>query len=130
MVVSSVAAFAPPSGEFAVLYGPVKTFMNRFVESLNGAYNKNNIFATSLCPGFTITEFHEKSGVQERMDKVPNFMKMSAEDVAKEGIKGMFKKKEIIITGGVNKFLVGTLKWFPKSLIKMIGNRIAGGRYK
>ena len=37
----------------------------------------------------------------------------------------MFKKKEIIITGGVNKFLVGTLKWFPKSLIKMIGNRIS-----
>ena len=77
MVVSSVAAFAPPSGEFAVLYGPVKTFMNRFVEALNGAYNKNNIFATSVCPGFTITEFHEKSGVQERMDKVPNIMKMS-----------------------------------------------------
>ena len=130
MVVSSVAAFAPPSGEFAVLYGPVKTFMNRFVEALNGAYNKSNIYATSLCPGFTVTEFHEKSGVQDRMDKVPKYMKMSADDVAKEGINGMFKKKEIIITGGINKFLVGFLKWFPRSIIRSIGNAIAGGRYK
>tara|TARA_B100001029_G_scaffold54367_1_gene43738 strand:+ start:11145 stop:11936 length:792 start_codon:yes stop_codon:yes gene_type:complete len=130
MVVSSMAAFAPPSGEFAVLYGPVKTFMNRFVEALNGAYNKHNIFATSACPGFTITEFHEVSGVQERMDKVPNYMKMSADDVAKESINGMFKRKEVIITGGLNRFLVATLRWFPKSLIKVIGNTLAGGRYK
>ena len=71
--------------------------MNRFVEALNGAYNKSNIYATSLCPGFTVTEFHEKSGVQDRMDKVPKYMKMSADDVAKEGINGMLKKKEIII---------------------------------
>ena len=49
MVVSSVAGFAPPSGEFATLYGPVKTFMNRFVEALNVAYNKHNIYATALC---------------------------------------------------------------------------------
>ena len=130
MVVSSMAAFAPPSGEFAVLYGPVKTFMNRFVEALNGAYNKYDIFATSACPGFTVTEFHEVSGVQERMDKVPGYMKMSADDVAKESINGMLKRKEIIITGGLNRFLVGTLKWFPRSLIKLIGNALAGGRYK
>ena len=50
MVVSSMAGFSPPSTEFAILYGPVKTFMNRFVEDLNGAYNKNNIYSTALCP--------------------------------------------------------------------------------
>ena len=48
MVVSSMAGFSPPSTEFAILYGPVKTFMNRFVEALNGAYNKNNIYSTAL----------------------------------------------------------------------------------
>ena len=130
MVVSSIAAFAPTSKEFAVLYGPVKTFMNRFVEGINGAYNKDNIYATSVCPGFTTTEFHEMSGTQERMDKVPSFMKMTADQVAKEGIAGMDKKKEIVITGGLNRFLVGTLKFFPRSLITIIGNALAGGRYK
>ena len=89
MVVSSVAAFAPPSGEFAVLYGPVKTFMNRFVDSINSSQAKHNIFASALCPGFTITEFHQQSGTQDRMDKVPAFMKMSAKDVAEAGVNGI-----------------------------------------
>ena len=34
MIVSSVAAYAPPS-KIQSLYGPVKTFMNRFSEALN-----------------------------------------------------------------------------------------------
>ncbi len=130
MVVSSVAGFAPPSGEFATLYGPVKTFMNRFVEALNVAYNKHNIYATALCPGFTITEFHSVSGTQDRMDKVPQFMKYSAEHVAKEGIDGMFKNKEIVISGGIYRFLVSGLSYLPKSFIRFIGNKIAGGRYE
>ena len=130
MVVSSMAGFSPPSTEFAILYGPVKTFMNRFVEALNGAYNKNNIYSTALCPGFTVTEFHTMSGTQDRMDKVPSFMKLSADQVAQEGIDGMFKNKEIVIPGNLNRFLISVLKFFPTGAIKWIGNKIAGGRYK
>ena len=130
MVVSSVAAFAPPSGEFAVLYGPVKTFMNRFVDSINSSQAKHNIFASALCPGFTITEFHQQSGTQDRMDKVPSFMKLSADQVAQEGIDGMFKNKEIVIPGNLNRFLISVLRFFPTGAIKWIGNKIAGGRYK
>ena len=130
MVVSSMAGFSPPSTEFAILYGPVKTFMNRFVEALNGAYNKNNIYSTALCPGFTVTEFHTMSGTQDRMDKVPSFMKLSADQVAQEGIDGMFKNKEIVIPGNLNRFLISVLRFFPTGAIKWIGNKIAGGRYK
>ena len=130
MVVSSMAGFSPPSTEFAILYGPVKTFMNRFVEALNGAYNKNNIYSTALCPGFTVTEFHTMSGTQDRMDKVPSFMKLSADQVAQEGIDGMYKNKEIVIPGNLNRFLISVLRFFPTSAIKWIGNKIAGGRYK
>ena len=57
-------------------------------------------------------------------------MKMSSDDVAIESINGMFKKREVVITGRLNRFLVGTLKWLPKSLVKFIGNKLAGGRYK
>ena len=130
MVVSSMAGFSPPSTEFAILYGPVKTFMNRFVEALNGAYNKNNIYSTALCPGFTVTEFHTMSGTQDRMDKVPSFMKLSADQVAQEGIDGMFKNKGIVIPGNLNRFLISILRFFPTAAIKWIGNKIAGGRYK
>ena len=51
MIVSSVAAYAPASS-LQSLYGPVKTFMNRFSESLS-FYNKYGISSTAVCPGYT-----------------------------------------------------------------------------
>tara|TARA_E500000081_G_scaffold38852_1_gene42377 strand:- start:1464 stop:2279 length:816 start_codon:yes stop_codon:yes gene_type:complete len=130
LVVSSVAGFAPPSPKYAVLYGPVKTFMNRFVQAINAAYKKENITATALCPGFTVTEFHSVSGTQEQMDKVPSFMKMSADAVAEAGINGLLNKKEIVIPGTIYKVLVFILGLMPHSVIKFIGNKLAGGRFE
>ena len=130
MVVSSVAAFAPPSGEFAVLYGPVKTFMNRFVDSINSSQAKHNIFASALCPGFTITEFHQQSGTQDRMDKVPAFMKMSAKDVAEAGVNGILNKKSVVIPGVIYKLIVILFKFTPLWLVRFLGNKLAGGRFK
>ena len=86
MIVSSVAAFAPPSA-IQVLYGPIKTFMNRFSDALNKNYNRYGITSTSVCPGFTVTNFHTASNVQDLMDKVPSFMKFSAERIAKEALR-------------------------------------------
>ncbi|MDG1031994.1 MAG: SDR family NAD(P)-dependent oxidoreductase, partial [Flavobacteriaceae bacterium] len=53
MIVSSVAAFAPPAA-IQVMYGPLKTFMNRFSEALNINYNSKGITSTALCPGYTV----------------------------------------------------------------------------
>ena len=77
MMISSVAAFAPPSS-IQTLYGPVKTFINRFSEGLNLSYNSLGITSTAICPGYTITNFHTASGVQNEIDRVPSFMKKKA----------------------------------------------------
>ena len=61
MIVSSIAAFAPPSA-IQSLYGPTKTFVNRFSEAINLNYNKNGISSTAVCPGYTVTNFHTASG--------------------------------------------------------------------
>ena len=86
MIISSVAAFAPPSS-IQTLYGPIKTFMNRFSESLNINYNHKGITSTAVCPGYTITNFHTASGVQKHMDDVPNFMKKDATRVAEAAVQ-------------------------------------------
>ena len=56
MIVSSVAAFAPPSA-IQVLYGPIKSFMNRFSDAMNSSYNHVGITSTSVCPGFTAVSY-------------------------------------------------------------------------
>ena len=128
MIVSSVASFSPPSS-IQALYGPIKTFMNRFSDSININYNHQGISSTALCPGFTVTEFHTASGVQDEMDRVPSFLKFSAERVAKEGVEAMFAGKPIYVPTMTYKILVFMLKNFPASLLSLFGRKLAPGRY-
>ena len=103
MLVSSLAAFAPPAR--GALYGPVKTFVNRFGDAVNFNYRNQGITATNVCPGFVETEFHKASGMQDVMDEVPSFMKKDSKTIAK---------------GAVDAMMGGKRLWIPGLLIKMI----------
>jgi short-subunit dehydrogenase len=128
MIVSSVAAYAPPS-KIQALYGPVKTFMNRFSEALNLSYNNIGITCTALCPGYTVTNFHAASGVQDEMDRVPKFLKKSAKRIAIEGVDGMLKGKKIVVPTITWKVIVFLLKIVPKSVFDFLSSIMAPGRY-
>ena len=127
MIVSSVAAYAPASS-LQSLYGPVKTFMNRFSESLS-FYNKYGITSTAVCPGYTVTNFHTASGVQAEMDSVPNFLKKSAKRVAKEGVDAMMKGKKVSVPTKTWKIIVFLLKFIPHSVFTLVSGLLAPGRY-
>ena len=127
MIVSSVAAFAPASS-LQSLYGPVKTFMNRFSESLS-FYNKYGITSTAVCPGYTVTNFHTASGVQAEMDSVPGFLKKSAKRIAQEGVDAMFKGKKVSVPTKTWKVIVFLLKIIPHSVFRLVSGLLAPGRY-
>jgi len=128
MIVSSVASFAAPSA-IQPLYGPIKTFMNRFSDSININYKHKGITSTSVCPGFTVTGFHTASGVQEQMDRVPKFMVFSAERIAKEAVDATLSGKSLCVPTKTYKFLVFMLKNIPQSILRLIGAALAPGRY-
>ena len=128
MMISSVAAFAPPS-TIQTLYGPIKTFVNRFSEGLNINYNHRGITSTAVCPGYTVTNFHTASGVQEEMDRVPSFMKKEASRVAKEGVEATLKGKKVCVPSKTFKLIVFLLKVLPHSLFPLFSKRLAPGRY-
>tara|TARA_E500000331_G_scaffold154458_1_gene150073 strand:+ start:286 stop:1080 length:795 start_codon:yes stop_codon:yes gene_type:complete len=129
MIVSSVAAYAPASA-LQALYGPVKTFMNRFSETLNYNYNSIGITSTALCPGYTVTNFHTASGVQDEMDSVPEFLKKSAKRIAFEGVEAMIKGKKVIVPTKTWKLIVFILKIVPNWLFSLLSGILAPGRYK
>ena len=128
MIVSSVASFAPPS-TIQVLYGPVKTFMNRFSDGININYKHKGVTSTSVCPGYTVTGFHTASGTQKQMDNVPSFMKLDAKVVAEEGLDAMFKGKRLSIPSIRYKVIVFLMK-YASSLLNLFSNKLSGGRYK
>jgi len=128
MIVSSVASFAAPSA-IQPLYGPIKTFMNRFSDSININYKHKGITSTAVCPGFTVTGFHTASGVQEEMNRVPKFMVFSAERIAKEAVQATIAGKALCVPTKTYKFLVFMLKNIPQSILRLIGSALAPGRY-
>ena len=128
MIVSSVAAFAAPSA-IQPLYGPIKTFMNRFSDSINVNYKHKGITSTALCPGFTITGFHTASGVQDEMDRVPRFLVFSAKRVADEAVEATLAGKSLCVPTFTYKFLVFTLQYLPRGIINALGKLLAPGRY-
>jgi short-subunit dehydrogenase len=129
MIVSSVAAFAPPAA-IQVMYGPLKTFMNRFSEALNINYNSKGITSTALCPGYTVTNFHTASGVQDEMDSVPKFLKKPASRIAEEGVIGMIKGKKIVVPTKTWKIVVFLIKIVPQFIFDLLSNILAPGRYE
>ena len=129
MMISSVAAFAPPS-TIQTLYGPIKTFINRFSEGLNLSYNTLGITSTAVCPGYTVTNFHTASGVQQEMDRVPSFMKKEAHRVAEEAVEATLKGKKVSVPTKTFKIIVFLLKVLPHSLFPLFSKRLAPGRYE
>lgn len=128
MIVSSVAAYAPPS-EIQSLYGPIKTFMNRFSESLNRSYNYKGITSTAVCPGYTITNFHTASGVQDEMDRVPKFLKKNAKTVAEQAVDATLKGKKVCIPTFTWKIVVFLIKILPNFIFSIASKAMAPGRY-
>ena len=128
MIVSSVAAYAPPS-EIQSLYGPIKTFMNRFSESLNRSYNYKGITSTAVCPGYTITNFHTASGVQDEMDRVPKFLKKDAKTIAEQAVDATLKGKKVCVPTITWKIVVFLIKILPNSIFSIASKAMVPGRY-
>ena len=112
------------------MYGPIKTFMNRFNDALNINYNSKGITSTALCPGYTVTNFHNASGVQNEMDSVPEFLKKSASRIAEEGVEGMLKGKKVVVPTKTWKIVVFLIKIVPRFVFDFLSGVLAPGRYE
>ena len=85
--VSSVAGFGQSPGNIS--YCATKAWMNSFTEGLDlelrGAGSPVRVQA--LCPGFTITEFHDAMGTSR--DGIPAWLWMRAGDVVDASLRGL-----------------------------------------
>ena len=83
-----------------------------------------------MCPGYTVTNFHTASGVQDEMDSVPRFLKKSASRIAEEGVKGMLNGKKVVVPTITWKMIVLLIKIVPQFIFDFLSGVLAPGRYK
>ncbi len=78
--VSSISAFFPSPGD--VNYPASKAYLNVFSQALQAEVLDSGIIVQALCPGFTVTEFHDTEIMTEfNREKVPSVLWMTAEQV-------------------------------------------------
>ena len=95
--VASTAAFQPLPG-FAT-YAASKAFVHSFSEAVHSELSGTGVSVTSLCPGFTKTEFEQAAGAEDAAAKLPGFTWMESEDVARQAVEGMLAGKRTVVPG-------------------------------
>jgi short-subunit dehydrogenase len=110
--VSSVAAFGQSPGN--VSYCATKAWMNSFTEGLDLELKSagSPVRVQALCPGFTVTEFHDAMGMSR--DGIPGWMWMRAEDVVDASLRGLQRGKVFVVPGAFYKLIVNVEKLVPR----------------
>lgn len=126
--VASVAGMlSAPAGH--TLYGASKAFLIRMSEALDAENAPKGVHVTALCPGFTLSEFHDVLGTRDRMNKMPGFLWLKADDVAREGYDAVMKGQSVVVNGAVYRFLVWLNGAMPRSISRWVSGR-AGRQYR
>ncbi len=114
MNVASVAGFQP--GPFMAVYYASKAFVLSFSEALAEEVRDRGVTVTALCPGPTATEFQSRAKMES--SHMRRMGMMSSRPVAEQGYRGMMQGKTIVITGLKNKFLIQSLRFSPRFMVR------------
>lgn len=100
---SSVAAFQP--GPLMAAYYASKAFVQSFSEALAEEVDGSGVTVTAICPGPTVTAFHEAAGIHATAPNV-GAPKMSSREVAEAAYRGAARGKRVVVTGLANRVAV------------------------
>ncbi len=117
--VSSVAAFANSQGN--VSYCSTKAWMNSFSEGLEIELRgvRSPVQVQALCPGFTVTEFHETLGVDRKL--IPGWLWMTADNVVETSLQALKKRRVIVVPGWQYRSAVAVMRHLPWWLRRRAG---------
>ncbi len=114
--VASVAGLVPGTPGHT-LYAASKAFLIKFSQALALENRSKNVHVTALCPGFTRTEFHDANHTREVMDRMPKWVWLDADRVAREGYDGVMAGRPVVVNGALYKSLVFLARHLPQGLV-------------
>ena len=124
--VSSIAGFFARAE--TVTYCATKAYLNTFTTALAEEVRGTGVRVQALCPGFTHTDFHDRSELPN-FDKsaYPSWAWMSAEAVVKASLEGLERGKVTVVPGtlyrvlvllATNPLLAPLVEWIERRAVK------------
>jgi short-subunit dehydrogenase len=110
-------------------YTACKAAINGFFESVKIENLKTGLHVLTICPGFTSTDIRfnalDREGHPQGFTPRDEKKMMEPEEVAKEVITAMKKKKNFVVLTNQGKLLVGLNKFFPNLVSKLVFDEMA-----
>lgn len=79
---------------------------------------------SALCPGPVRTEFGESGGFGGADERIPSFMWLDSEDVARAGVEGLEKGARVVVPGLVNRIGALSGHYMPRALLLPLVRRL------
>ncbi len=114
--VSSLAGFVP--GASMATYCATKAFVTSFTEALHEELRGTGVRVQALCPGLTRTEFQHRAGVDA--SRAPGFLWMTAEDVVDESLRGLRRRKLVVVPGKLNRSAAALIRVSPHPAVRRV----------
>ena len=97
LIVSSIASLITMPN--SVMYAASKSFVTAYGRSLAAETERFGVRVCVLCPGYVHTNLHERAGLSHLEKQVPRWMWISSDTVVQEGIRGLRRKKVVVVPG-------------------------------
>lgn len=121
--VASLAGLVPaPAGH--TLYAATKAFAIKFSEALAHEGRPHGVHVTAVCPGFTLSEFHDVTGTRAQVSKLPSWLWMDSPTVARQGYDAVMEGIPIYINGRANRAIESFVRHMPQSVVMWAGRRL------
>ncbi len=108
--IASTGAFQPTPMYAA--YSAAKSYVLFFGEALHHELRPKGVNVTVLCPGVTRTEFFDVAG--QEMTAFQRLTAMSSADVARIGLRALFRKRSCVVAGPANAAIAAFGPLFPR----------------
>lgn len=101
--VASLLAFASVPRNAS--YCATKAYLMRFSRAVHAEVCRKGVTVQALCPGFTVTEFHDHQERVQFRRQGPGFLWMPAEAVVRDSLRAFDRRRALCVPGAINRVI-------------------------
>jgi len=118
----SLIAFQPVP--YQATYGATKAFVLSYTEAIHEELRGTGVTVTALCPGPVRTEFGEAGGFGGADEKIPSWMWLAPDAVARAGIGGLEGGRRVVVPGALNQASALSGQHLPRGVLLPLLKRL------